>query len=250
MIPNKAQWKKWSLPSKYSAIGIVIGILSLIPLLIPVISYQNNITATEYAKNTHWYLDAKLTAKNMPDKFKEFMSEDDFIRSRLQKMAKDSYGISSEEYKTASLISNDSNSIAEAFFRLSKTRLVITDKNITFITGTNVKEWHNEATPNANNYKCYGSSVEYKSVSAEIYRVTKNGIEFKIPSQSFTEYSGCNSSTVLVDYLPATARLQGKTLIVTHIEGIRMVEEKNGVKTIVRKDAKFFFNLKPENQAN
>ncbi len=29
MIPNKAQWKNWSLPSKYTALGLLVGILSL-----------------------------------------------------------------------------------------------------------------------------------------------------------------------------------------------------------------------------
>ena len=30
MIPSKSQWKSWSLPSKYTAIGLIVGLLSLL----------------------------------------------------------------------------------------------------------------------------------------------------------------------------------------------------------------------------
>jgi hypothetical protein len=30
MIPSKSQWNSWSLPSKYTAIGLVVGLLSLL----------------------------------------------------------------------------------------------------------------------------------------------------------------------------------------------------------------------------
>ena len=128
---------------------------------------------------------------------------------------------------------------------LSKVKLVITDKSVTLFTGINLKEMHNKAIADLKNNECTGSSIEFKSVSGDITKVTKNGIEFKIPSQTFTEYSGCNSNKVAVDYLPATAILVGKKLIVTHKEGIRIVEELNGKKTIVRKDVNLIFNSKP-----
>jgi hypothetical protein len=31
MLPNYKQWKKWSLPSKYSAIGLLLAILGFVP---------------------------------------------------------------------------------------------------------------------------------------------------------------------------------------------------------------------------
>ena len=250
VIPTRAQWEKWSLPSKYSAIGIFIGIISLIPLLIPIFINQESITATDYAKNTRWYLDSKSTAKNMPEEFKQLMGKNGFFKNQMQIMVEDTFGVNSDEYKIATSIPNSGNSLIEALLFLSKSRLVITDKKMTFITGINVKEMHNKSTINSKNNECKASSFEYKSVSGDITKVTKNGIEFNIPSQNFTEHSGCNSSKVSVDYLPAIAQLQGKILVVTHIEGIRTVYEKNGKKTIVRKDAHFFFNLKPENQTN
>lgn len=38
MIPSKSQWKSWSLPSKYSAIGLIVGVLSLLVALVYPIS--------------------------------------------------------------------------------------------------------------------------------------------------------------------------------------------------------------------
>ena len=131
MIPTKVQWDNWSLPSKYSAIGILLAIISLIPTLIPLLNNQKNITATEYAKNTEWYLDAKSTAKNMPKELKQLMSSDEFFKSQLQTMAKDTFGVNSDEYKIATSIPNDDNGLIEALLFLSKTKLVITDKNMT-----------------------------------------------------------------------------------------------------------------------
>jgi hypothetical protein len=34
MLPTKKQWKKWTLPSKYALISIIIGIIGLIPIII------------------------------------------------------------------------------------------------------------------------------------------------------------------------------------------------------------------------
>lgn len=43
IIPNKSKWKKWSLPSRLTAIGTYVGILGLIlTLLIPLLSNGDN----------------------------------------------------------------------------------------------------------------------------------------------------------------------------------------------------------------
>ena len=96
LIPTKAQWEKWSLPSKYSAIGILIGIISLLPLFVSIIYNQSDITATEYTNNTQWYLDVKSTAENMPEEFKQLFDIDETFKKQLTLAARESFGVDSD----------------------------------------------------------------------------------------------------------------------------------------------------------
>jgi hypothetical protein len=245
MIPTKAQWVKWNLPSKYAAVGILIGIASLAVSFTPILTNQKNLSATEYTKKTQWYLDAKLTAKNMPKEFKEIFSKDDSFKKQLQVLVKDSLGVHSDEFKFVSSIPDDGNSLIEAFLLVSETKLVVTDISMNFITGINIKEAHNKIINN-NNSDCSASTVEFKSVIGDIVKVSKGGITFKIPSQSFTEYSGCDANKVEVDFMPATAILKGELLVITHKEGFRFMDEINGKKVVRRKDVNYYFTLNPQ----
>ncbi len=238
MIPTKAQWRKWSLPSKYSAIGIFIGIISLIPLLPPILNNQKNITATDYAKNTQWYLDTKLTSKNMPTELKSELSDIN-LKKELLDLAKISFGVHSDKYKVVSNMLNNDSGLIEAFLFISQAKLVITDKNMKFTTGTSVKETHKM------NSDCTGSIIEFKSASGNIINVTKNGIDFEVPTQSFTELYGCSSRAAKVDYQPATARLEGSILVMTLKEGARTMHEEKGEKTVKRIDMNLYFRSTP-----
>lgn len=246
MIPTKKQWSNWSLPSKYAAIGILLGVVTLAVPLISALTNLETLTATEYAKNTQWYLDAKLTAKNMPVELKQFISKNnEDLKSKFQMQVKDAFGVSSDEYKIVSSITNDADSFFQVLLFISRTKLVITDENMEFTQEIDVKEMHNKSIKNNNN--CSSSSFEYKDLSGDIIRVTKSGIYFKIPSQNFTEHSGCNTEKIEVSYLPATAYLEGSNLVITHQNGVRIMEGRNGKKTVKRKDAKYYYTLSQKN---
>jgi len=52
MIPTQNQWKKWTLPSKYSLIGVVIGIIGLGISIISYIGSTSSMTTEKSATDT------------------------------------------------------------------------------------------------------------------------------------------------------------------------------------------------------
>lgn len=59
MLPNINQYKRWSLPSKYSLIGLIIGIVSLIPFLL---AFKDWLVAVpDYAALAYNYGSSEMT---------------------------------------------------------------------------------------------------------------------------------------------------------------------------------------------
>lgn len=59
MLPNKQQYKNWSLPSKYSFAGIVIGLISLVPIILAAKDWV--IAVPDYAVLAYNYGTSEMT---------------------------------------------------------------------------------------------------------------------------------------------------------------------------------------------
>lgn len=59
MLPKRQQYKNWSLPSKYSFIGILIGLISLIPLAIALKDWM--VAVPDYAVLAYNYGTSEMT---------------------------------------------------------------------------------------------------------------------------------------------------------------------------------------------
>lgn len=73
MIPTKKQWTSWSLPSKYAAIGILLGVLGLVFYSYDkVVEYKNRVSHEWYVGT--WQVDINKTKFIIPDEV-EFKKE-------------------------------------------------------------------------------------------------------------------------------------------------------------------------------
>lgn len=232
LIPKKSQWTRWSLPSKYSAIGLLIGILSiLIAVLQPWLYRSDSLTATEYAKTVRWKMDLERSHDAL---MSMDILHDPVFNSLLVEILdelRDYTGATDSEVPLMGLIlSNFAPSI------------LITDKHIAFEHPNGSKEVHLLSTPLPNRGCNDSYSLEKRDVAGEIVEVTRDGIVFQMPTQRFTEHSHskCDSEVVDVDYLPATAIVDGQTLSITLKQGLRLWVE-NGEKVIKREDITLYY---------
>ena len=244
MIPSKTQWSNWSLPSKYSAIAILIAIVSLVVAIIPFLDKTKELTATEYAGDHYWYLDAKLTAENFPKNFKKLLSEPpDVFKDQLIMKLKDAFGEDSKEYAFFSSKIDNGDNLLEALLASGQQKLIVTDDSIIMTSEGNIKEMHSKPVRNEKGICSDSSSIEFKQMTANIINVTSEGIAFKIPSQSFVEHSNfsCNTETVNVDFLPGKAIIKGSHLIIIDPKGLRSWAGIDNKKVVRREDVRSFY---------
>ena len=70
MIPNKKQWAAWTLPSKYSALGVIFGLISIGYIAVDYSLRENEIDHQWYIGT--WIVNVEKTSLSIPEKYSEY----------------------------------------------------------------------------------------------------------------------------------------------------------------------------------